>query len=80
MPRKKKSKIDVLVGIIEDSELTTTDLQWILRIVSGKLKRRQVYAKSEIYIPGEEKDAGSKRPSEAASRSGLGKASSGKKD
>jgi hypothetical protein len=79
MPRKKKSDIERLIDILEDSEFTTRDLQEINRVVSRRIKRREVAAKSSFDWK-EAKNAGRESSAKAASGGGPSKASSGKKD
>ena len=41
MPRQKKSDSEIITNILEDGNLTSGDLQWIVNIASRKLKNRQ---------------------------------------
>ena len=85
MPRQKKSDSEIITNILEDGNLTSGDLQWIVNIASRKLKNRQPrqgegpFEMRRVNIglqQGEAKDASEKRGPAKDDGGGPGKSSS----
>lgn len=81
MSRQKKSDSEIITNILEDGNLTSGDLQWIVNIASRKLKNRQprqgdVPVVLRAPAPQEAKDASEKRGPAKDDGGGPGKSSS----